>query len=198
MTNQPPVLTDRLDRAFTLARTLHGGQVRKETAIPYLSHLMSVAAIVMEHGGDEDLAIAGLLHDGPEDAGGKDTLDEIRRDFGDRVASVVDECTDTYETPKPDWRPRKEAYLAHLPETSTDGLLVSAADKLHNARAILMDLVTHGPALFDRFNGKQEGTLWYYRSLVERFEQTGRVPPALLRELKVTVDAMCNLVPAAS
>lgn len=193
MTNQPLVLTDRLDRAFALARTLHLKQYRKSTSIPYLSHLMSVAAIVLEHGGDEDLAIAGLLHDAAEDAGGRDTLELIRHEFGDRVAKVVDECTDTYETPKPDWRPRKEAYLAHLPDTSTDGLLVSAADKVHNARSILMDLETYGPALFERFNGKQEGTLWYYRALADAYRRSGRVPEALLREIETTVDDICRL-----
>ena len=193
MTNQSPVLTDRLDSAFALARTLHLKQYRKSTSIPYLSHLMSVAAIVLEHGGDEDLAIAGLLHDAVEDQGGADSLTRIRAEFGDRVADVVDACSDTDQMPKPPWRERKEAYLRHLATADSDTFLVSAADKLHNSRSILMDLRTQGEDVWTRFSGGKDGSLWYYRALADAYRRSGRIPEALLREIETTVDDICRL-----
>lgn len=152
-----------------------------------------MAAIVLEHGGDEDLAVAGLLHDAVEDAGGNETLALIRSKFGDRVANVVNECSDTDEEPKPPWKQRKEAYLAHLAEASTDALLVSAADKLHNSRSILMDLATVGPKLWERFSGGREGTIWYYQSLVDSYGTSDRVPPALMHQIEHTVAAINEL-----
>ena len=122
---------------------------------------MSVAALVLEHGGNEDQAIAALLHDAPEDQGGKQTLTEVQRMFGDDVASIVSDCTDAWPEPKPAWRPRKQAYLAMLPSKPAASLLVSLADKTHNAEAILFDYRFLGDRLWDRFNGGREGTRWY-------------------------------------
>lgn len=178
-------LTDRFEEALAFAARLHRAQIRKGTAIPYVSHLLAVAGIALEHGADEDEAIAALLHDAVEDQGGDATRQEIRRRFGDRVAQIVDGCTDAETTPKPPWRERKERYVAHIAEASPSVLLVSAADKLHNARAILADLRTCGEAVWTRFKGGKEGTLWYYRSLVEAFGARG--PSPLVEELARTV-----------
>jgi (p)ppGpp synthase/HD superfamily hydrolase len=166
------VLTTRFDEAFRYARHLHQNQLRKGTAIPYISHLMAVSALVVEHGGDENQAIAGLLHDAAEDQGGAATLAEIRAKFGDAVADIVADCTDAWTEPKPPWRARKKAYLdvlLHKPQTS---LLVSLADKTHNAEAILFDYRALGPALWDRFNGGADGTRWYYGELSSFFART--------------------------
>jgi GTP pyrophosphokinase len=181
-------LSPRFVRAFRLAARLHAGQGRKGTEVPYLAHLMGVASLVLEAGGDEDLAIAALLHDAVEDCGGKPTLRLIRRQFGHRVARVVEECTDADTIPKPPWRERKERYLAHLPRASVDGRLVSAADKLHNARAILADYRLAGDAVWERFKGGRDGTLWYYRSLVDTFRALGT--DRVVEELARTVDEL--------
>lgn len=170
------VFSDRLDRAFGMARQLHQAQSRKGTATPYLAHLLSVCALVIEDGGDEDQAIAALLHDAVEDQGGLETLAIIRQEFGERAAIIVEHCSDSFETPKQPWGQRKEQYLAHLKDAPPEALRVSLADKLHNARAILKDLRMQGSPLWERFNGKREGTLWYYHSLVMVFRQVGRSP----------------------
>jgi (p)ppGpp synthase/HD superfamily hydrolase len=179
------MLTQRYADALQLAWRLHDGQLRKGTPIPYVSHLLGVSGIALEHGANEDEAIAALLHDAVEDAGGLPTLELIRTRFGDAVAEIVDGCTDAYVEPKPKWRPRKEAYLAHLAEASPSVRLVSASDKLHNARSILADLRQHGDALWTRFTAGKPGSLWYYRALVKAFEAHGRTP--LVDELDRTV-----------
>jgi (p)ppGpp synthase/HD superfamily hydrolase len=180
------VLGDRFRRALVFAFDLHGGQVRKGSkGIPYIGHLLGVTSIVIEDGGDEDEAIAALLHDGPEDQGGRATLERIRNEFGDRVAGIVEGCSDTLDDPKPPWRERKEAYLAHLEEAPDEVLRVSLADKLHNARAILSDYREVGEGLWSRFNGTREESLWYYRSLVEIFVR--RYSGPLAEELETTV-----------
>ncbi len=161
------LLTERFDDAFRYAHRLHRAQTRKGTPIPYISHLMTVAALVVEHGGNEDQAIAGLLHDAAEDQGGVQTLAEIRTIFGDTVAEIVSDCTDTWKEPKPPWRERKEVYLATLPSKPVQSLLVSLADKTHNAEAILFDFRDLGDPLWDRFTGGAEGTRWYYNELVD-------------------------------
>ncbi len=143
------------------------------TAVPYIAHLLGVAAIVLEHGGDEDETIAALLHDAIEDQGGATTREEVRRRFGDRVTAIVDGCTDTDVTPKPPWRARKEAYIAHVRTADASVRLVSAADKLFNARSLARDYRQLGESLWDRFTGGREGTLWYYRELVDAFRQAG-------------------------
>jgi (p)ppGpp synthase/HD superfamily hydrolase len=181
-------LSTRFEEALVLATCLHADQTRKGTAIPYISHLLAVTAIVLEHGGNEDEAIAALLHDAIEDQGGATTREEIRRQFGDRVVEIVDGCTDTDVMPKPPWRARKEAYLAHISEATAPVRLVSAADKLHNARAILEDYRIVGEALWKRFNGGKEGTLWYYRSAIDALRKSGTTP--LIEELDRVVSEM--------
>jgi (p)ppGpp synthase/HD superfamily hydrolase len=136
------------------------------TEIPYLAHLLGVASIALEYGADEDEAIAALLHDAVEDAGGLARLEDIRSRFGENVAGIVAACTDAYVVPKPPWRERKEGYIEHIVQASKSARLVSAADKLHNARSILKHYRVEGEALWSRFNGGKEGTLCYYRALV--------------------------------
>lgn len=182
------LLSQRYADALQLAWRLHARQVRKGTTIPYVSHLIAVSSIALEHGANEDEAIAALLHDAVEDQGGRPTLDMIRERFGADVADIVEGCTDAYVEPKPPWRARKEAYLAHLAGATPSVRLVSASDKLHNARSILTDLQVHGPALWGRFTGGRDGSLWYYRGLVQAFEAHGRTP--LIDELGRTVLAI--------
>lgn len=177
--------THRLDDAFAFVRALHSGHRRKGTETPYLAHLMSVSAIVLEHGGTEEEAIAALLHDAIEDQGGAAARTEILARFGKDVAAIVVGCTDSDETPKPPWRPRKEAYVAHIAGASASVRLVSTADKLHNARAILGDHREVGDALWSRFNVAPEEILWYYRALVNAFAAAGSKP--LTRELERAV-----------
>ena len=187
-------LSTRFEEALTFATRLHAGQSRKGTAIPYIAHLLAVASLVLEHDANEDEAIAALLHDAVEDQGGRVTLEEIRHRFGDRVAEIVEGCTDAWTTPKPPWRERKEAFLAHLPGATTSVRLVSAADKLHNARTILSDYRALGESLWSRFHGGKEGTLWYYRSLAEVFRATGPAP--LAEELDRVVSEIERLASA--
>lgn len=165
------MLSERFVKAVELAVELHSTQLRKGTNIPYVSHLLGVSSLVLEHGGNEDEAIAALLHDAVEDQGGKKTLELIHTRFGENVAAIVEGCTDSYQTPKPPWRTRKEDYIAHLSSASASVLLVSNADKLHNARAILNDLRVLGESIWQRFSGGQDGTLWYYRSLANAFNR---------------------------
>ena len=186
-----PSLGARIDRAVALARKLHEGQRRKGTEIPYLSHLMGVASLVLEDGGDEDEAIAALLHDAVEDQGGAPVLGRIRQLFGRRVADIVDACSDTDETPKPPWRQRKEAYIAHLrdPALPAGTLRVSLADKLHNARAILFDLRA-GQDVYRRFSAPRDEQLWYYGALAAAFTELADGPMvAELRRVVAELDA---------
>jgi (p)ppGpp synthase/HD superfamily hydrolase len=162
-------LGPRFLRAFEFAAEKHKYQTRKASTIPYIAHLMGVASLVLEAGGDEDLAIAALLHDIVEDCGGAPMLTKVRRRFGSRVAKIVDGCTDADTYPKPPWRERKENYIARLREEDADTRLVSAADKLNNVRSILGDYREIGESVWSRFNGKREGTLWYYRTLRDEF-----------------------------
>ncbi|WP_379920448.1 HD domain-containing protein [Erythrobacter sp. R86502] len=164
-----PILTDRFDAALAYASSLHHTQIRKGSGVPYVSHLLAVAAIALENGADEDQAIAALLHDAVEDQGGLAQLEEIRQRFGDDVAQIVADCTDAHEEPKPAWRPRKEAYIASLAHKSARSLAVSLADKTHNANAINADLRAVGAAVWGRFTGGKGGSLWYYRGLVTAF-----------------------------
>src|ERR1700684_1271526 len=182
---KPPKLGLRLQRAFRYAAEKHAGQTRKQTAVPYLSHLMGVASLVLEAGGDEDLAIAALLHDVVEDCGGAPMLTEVRRRFGKRVAHVVDGCTDSDTDPKPPWRERKENYLRHLKRADAGTRLVSAADKLNNIRSILTDYREIGESVWARFNGGRDGTLWYYRALRDEFRRGKE--NRIIRELELAV-----------
>jgi (p)ppGpp synthase/HD superfamily hydrolase len=178
-------LSKRFDEAFLYAHEAHRDQRRKKTDRPYISHLMGVASLVLQYGGDEEQAIAALLHDVVEDCGGAPRLAEIREKFGERVARIVDGCTDTDQIPKPPWRERKERYVERVRGEKDDVLLVSAADKLYNMREILMDVREHGPGVWERFQGKREGSLWYYGALIEAFQ--GRAAHALVAELERTV-----------
>jgi len=175
----------RLRHAFDYAATLHAADLRKGARIPYLSHLLEVCAIVMRYGGNEDAAIAALLHDAAEDHGGKPRLVDIQRNFGKAVASIVEECTDSTTIPKKPWEVRKRAYVKHLPEASKGGLLVSAADKLSNVRAILADHYAIGDDIYKRFNRPKRRTLWYYNALSKAF--TAHLGGDLPKELRRTV-----------
>lgn len=181
METSKPILSQRFEDALIYAAKLHTRQVRKGSGVPYIAHLLGVASIVLEYGGDEDEAIAALLHDSIEDQGGDTVRQEIRRRFGERVAEIVDGCTDTDVQPKPPWRERKEAYINHIRDAAPSVRLVSVADKLHNAQTILKDYRSVGDAIWERFKGGKEGTLWYYRSLVTEFRATG--PSPLVDEL---------------
>ncbi|MDT5109088.1 MAG: hypothetical protein QOE20_978 [Mycobacterium sp.] len=166
-----PILTERFDEALAYVAHLHRTQLRKGGDIPYLGHLLSVSSLVIEGGGTETQAIAGLLHDAVEDQGGAPILAEIRTKFGDDVAAIVDQCSDTDVVPKPPWKARKEAYIAHLDTASDDTILVSLADKLDNARALLRDYRIVGAELWQRFSvNDPKEHLWYYRSLLEVFK----------------------------
>jgi len=178
-------LGPRFHRAFWFAAEKHAGQTRKASTIPYLAHLMGVASLVLEFGGDEDMAIAALLHDVVEDCGGAPMLKEVRRKFGPRVAKIVAGCTDSGADPKPPWRERKDYYLRHLKTVDAETRLVSAADKLNNVRSILSDYREVGELIWARFNGGREGTLWYYRVLLEEFSR--RKPNRLIREFELAV-----------
>lgn len=171
MSDPAPLLTERFDKALAYASCIHRTQQRKGSAIPYISHLLGVAAIALENGADEDQAIAALLHDAAEDQGGRERLADIEAHFGIAVATMVDHCTDAHEEPKPDWRPRKEGYIASLSAKPPSSLAVSLADKTHNAGAINADLRQHGAAVWDRFTGRKDGTLWYYRALAQAFQR---------------------------
>ncbi len=184
-------LGPRFLRAFEFAAEKHSSQVRKASTIPYIAHLMGVASLVLEAGGDEDLAIAALLHDVVEDCGGVPMLKEVRRRFGARVAKVVDGCTDADTYPKPPWRERKETYIRHLRSADADTRLVSAADKLNNIRSILSDYRAVGESVWSRFNGGREGTLWYYRTLRDVFLL--RKPNRITRDFDLAVKELESL-----
>ena len=175
---QEPFLTERFDNALQFAHGVHRSQPRKDTTIPYVSHLLSVAGLVLESGGDEDLAIAALLHDAVEDAedmSGEEMSDRIRAKFGDRVADIVDGCSDAKSSPggsKPPWRSRKEAYLEHLRSATNDVLRVSIADKVHNARSIATDQDRFGEKLWERFSSTSEESRWYYTSLRDIYRES--------------------------
>jgi (p)ppGpp synthase/HD superfamily hydrolase len=188
------VLTDRFDRALLYATHVHGGQVRKSTSIPYIAHLLVVAATVLEYDGSEEMAIAGLLHDAVEDQGGEPRLADIRNRFGPRVEEIVRCCSDSISSnrqSKEDWRIRKERYLKHLRSLDDrEALLVSLSDKIHNARSILRDLRTReiGPAVWMRFKPPKQDTLWYYRELANAFKEL--LPGQLADELGEIVDIL--------
>ena len=178
----------RFEQALLFATRKHAGQTRKASDVPYIGHLLGVTSLVLEVGGDEDLAIAALLHDVVEDCGGTPMLKEVRKRFGKRVAHIVDGCTDAYEEPKPPWYDRKSKYLERLRKEDNDVRLVSCADKLHNVGTILRDYREVGESIWERFRGKRDGTLWYYRALADEFAR-GK-PNRLINELERTVRAL--------
>lgn len=191
-----PRLTEKFSAALAFAAETHSRQLRKGGDIPYLGHLLSVAGLVIEAGGSETQAIAALLHDAAEDQGGEETLAAIRERFGGEVADIVAACSDTLETPKPPWHERKETYLRHLAWAQPDVLLVSLADKVDNARAILRDFQMHGDSLWGRFGVQDpELHLWYYRGLYEIFRD--RLDNWLVVELGRVVDELDTRVRSA-
>ena len=182
---------ERFPDALGFAARLHATQTRKGSGTPYIGHVLAVAAIVIDHGATEDEAIAALLHDAVEDQGGRPTLQQIRERYGDNVAAIVLGCTDAFETPKPPWCERKRAFISRLDEASPSVRLVVAADKLHNARAVLAALSVRGAEVWPLFNTGREGTLWYYRAVANSLGQ-GSAPAdscfeTLLAELDQTV-----------
>lgn len=201
----PSALTDRFDRALIYAIEVHAGQTRKGTSTPYVAHLLAVTATVIEYGGDEDLAIAALLHDSAEDQGGRRRLEDVRRRFGERVAAVVEGCSDTLADTsagevKEDWSVRKAAFLARLRTADDDLLRVSLADKVHNARSILRDLRNPeiGEAIWSCFSVPRDRTLWYYRSLAEVFGEGVRAGrPANLTQLARELGAIVRELEAS-
>lgn len=185
---KPPKLGSRLQRAFRYAADMHEGQTRKQTAVPYLSHLMAVTALVLEAGGDEEMAIAALLHDVVEDCGGMPRLREVKKLFGSRVARIVEGCTDSFVSPKLPWSVRKNDYLKRLKGKDAETRLVSACDKLHNVRTVISDYRRDEESIWQRFNGGREGTLWYYRALSDEFQR--RRPNRITRELAIAVEEL--------
>jgi (p)ppGpp synthase/HD superfamily hydrolase len=176
------------ESALKYASRLHAKQTRKGSDAPYISHLLAVTAIALEHGGTEKEAIAALLHDAVEDQGGQKTLDEIRRRYGKRVARIVDAVSDTDQSPKPPWRERKEAYIERLRSEPYSVRLVVAADKLHNARDLLSSYRVRGEDLWSHFNGGREGTLWYYRAVVDALVAAAEPEEHQLRAIVDEID----------
>lgn len=170
------MLSERFTEALVFATQLHASQIRKGSGVPYVAHLLGVASIALEYGANETEAIAALLHDAIEDRGGDTIRQEIRRRFGETVTQIVDGCTDADTIPKPPWRDRKEAYIAHISQASASVRLVSAADKLYNALSIVKDYQQVGDEIWERFQGRKAGTLWYYRAVVNAFESVESTP----------------------
>lgn len=189
------MLTERFERALLHATREHADQERKGSGVPYISHLLAVCALTIEYGGGEDEAIAALLHDAIEDQGGPAARSAILHEFGARVTEIVDGCTDSDESPKPPWRARKEAYIRHIAEASPSVRLVSACDKLHNARSLVMDYRVCGEALWSRFAGGRQGTLWYYRAMVGALRSAGS--GAVVEELDRVVMELERLADSA-
>ena len=184
-------LSPQFEKALIYATRIHGGKLRKKTRIPYIAHILGVTAIALEYGANETEAIAALLHDAVEDCGGAKRLRDIEHKFGKRVARIVEDCTDTDQTPKPPWLERKKAYVEHVRHASMPTKLVSASDKLHNIRAILMDYRQEEEKLWSRFNGGKQGALWYYRALVNSLN--GKRIQSLVQELDRTLTELESL-----
>jgi GTP pyrophosphokinase len=182
------------ESALKYASRLHAEQPRKGSGAPYISHLLAVAAIALEHGATEKEAIAALLHDAVEDQGGQETLDKIRRRYGKRVARIVAACSDTDQSPKPPWRERKEAYVERLRSEPYSVRLVVAADKLHNARDLLSSYRVQGNDLWSQFTGDRDGTLWYYRAVVAALTEAAKPEEhqlnAIIEEIDRTLAAL--------
>ncbi|MBO3458999.1 HD domain-containing protein [Aetokthonos hydrillicola Thurmond2011] len=170
---EKPKLGSRFESALVYATRLHANQLRKGSQIPYITHLLSVAALVLEDGGSEDEAIAALLHDAIEDQGGAKIREEIRQQFGEKVADIVDGCTESEVMPKPPWKERKQEHIERMRHACLEVRRVSQADKLHNARSILADWYREGETVWNKFKAGKEGTLWYFRSLLAVYQQAG-------------------------
>jgi GTP pyrophosphokinase len=185
-------ISEKFREALVYAAELHAAQFRKGSGAPYIAHLLGVTAIVLEYGGNEDEAIAALLHDAVEDQGGQPTLAAIQQRFGSRVAQIVEACTDADTVPKPPWQERKEKYLAHLAAADAGVCLVSTADKLYNLRTIVEDYRALGEDIWPRFTAGKSGTLWYYREVTRVMRQAWDCP--LVDELSRTLEQLEQLV----
>lgn len=185
------MLTERFQEALLYAVQLHANQNRKHSLVPYIAHLLGVTALVLEDGGDENQAIAALLHDAVEDQGGLATLEEIKTRFGVRVAEFVLALSDSHTIPKPPWRERKEKYIASLEAAGPEVIRISLADKIYNARTTLDDVSRDGEIAWERFNGGKDGTLWYYQQLIQAFLKHGT--NSMLQELIRLVDELVSL-----
>lgn len=183
--------TSLVSDAFSLAESLHRGQLRKCTRIPYLYHLLSVASLVGEYGGNDQQVAAALLHDAAEDQGGSETLEIIEAQLGFEVAAYVRACSDSTASPKPPWRARKEAFIGQIRGMVPEAKLIVAADKLHNTLSLLRDYRQVGEALWERFNGGRDGTLWYYPTVTQALEASWAHP--ILVELRNAVDGLLAL-----
>jgi (p)ppGpp synthase/HD superfamily hydrolase len=190
---QPWAFSNRFVEGVRVAMLMHANQLRKGTTIPYVSHLFGACSITLDYGGNEDQAIAALLHDAVEDVHYAPGAREAVAAFGPDVLRIVEACTDADTEPKPPWHERKQRYLAHLADADPVVMLVSAADKLHNARSIVADLRRIGPELWHRFNVPKADTLWYYRALVAAYRSNGAHPKELIDELHRTVAEMERL-----
>jgi (p)ppGpp synthase/HD superfamily hydrolase len=187
-----PKLTERFEAALVYAHQLHRHQTRKVNCTPYIAHLLSVTALVLEDGGSEDEAIAALLHDAVEDQGGQATREEIKQRFGDTVVAIVDGCTESDTIPKPPWRDRKQRYLEQLRQGSPSVRRVALADKLHNARTIVLDYRQQGENLWSAFTSGKDGLMWFYHSLLELYPPTD--PSPMVGELRRVVEELEQLV----
>lgn len=188
-------LGERFERALAYAARLHASQVRKDSRTPYIAHLLAVTGLVMEYGGSEDEVIAALLHDALEDQPNHGlTGEEIETQFGSQVLDIVQACSDTLSHPKPPWQARKEAFLRQLAGAPSSACLVIAADKLHNTRTLVREFREHGDAIWQRFRGGREGTLWFNRSVYALLKNRGCLPDALLSELDEAMGALESLV----
>lgn len=184
-------LTSRFEDALVFAVRKHANQTRKQSEVPYIAHLLGVASLVLEDGGDEDETIAALLHDAVEDQGGLITLEEIQTKFGEKVAKIVEFCTDSFGQPKPEWRSRKESFLASIESGNISGWRVALADKVYNARATLREAMKEGDQVWKKFHGGKEGTLWYYQELLRRFSMV--YDGDLLEEFREIVERLMQL-----
>ncbi len=189
-------LGEAFEKAFHYANSQHSGQTRKGTEIPYICHPLAVAALVLEAGGDESQVIAGMLHDVVEDCGGQVRLQEIKLHFGSRVAQIVEECSDSMTADpsnKEPWTPRKARFLLNLRTVSPDAILVTAADKAHNAQATVTDVERFGPSTLKRFCAEPDQILVYYESLLNVL-RAREGPDVLLLRLEVSIKRLRDLV----
>lgn len=188
-------LGERFEHALIYTARLHANQVRKDSRTPYIAHLLATAGLVMEYGGNEDEIIAALLHDALEDQPHNgNTAREIEAHFGNGVLAIVQACSDTQTHPKPPWRQRKEAFLQSLPTAPPSACLIIAADKLHNTRTLTREYREHGDAIWQRFKGGRDGTLWFSQAVLAALHQCADMPPAMLSELADAVTELETLV----
>ncbi|MBX3118294.1 MAG: HD domain-containing protein [Fimbriimonadaceae bacterium] len=188
-------LTERFQEALRFANEVHSRQVRKHKDVPFIAHLLGVCSIVMEYGGDEDEAIAALLHDAPEDQGGQPMLDEIRAKFGDVVADIVEEASEPLHLGKASWPTRKQAYIEAIATRSQSGCLVTLADKIHNVQSLLMVLELDGDKMWQAFSASKDDSIGFYRRLADAFEERCKEFPELRlmsRRFHGLVELLCE------